>query len=84
MEWEGGGGGGGRTDRIMNVGQRGGQLLGLASDFGRVMSASDSSSVPYHSPDFTLHSSHYKTKRLPYIGTYQASTHPRRAIQLQN
>jgi hypothetical protein len=42
MEWEGGWD---RTDRIMNVGQRGEQLLGLASDFGRVMSASDSSSV---------------------------------------
>lgn len=34
------------TDRIMNVGQRGLQLLGLPSDFGRVMSASDSFSVP--------------------------------------
>lgn len=34
------------TDRIMIVGQRGVQLLGLPSDFGRVMSASDSSSVP--------------------------------------
>jgi hypothetical protein len=42
MEWEGGWD---RTDRIMNVGQRGEQLLGLASDFGRVMSASDSPSV---------------------------------------
>lgn len=30
------------ADRIMSVGQRGEQLLGLSSDFGRVMSASDS------------------------------------------
>ena len=30
------------ADRIMSVGQRGEQLLDLSSDFGRVMSASDS------------------------------------------
>lgn len=48
------------TDRIMVSGQRGVQLLGLPSDFGRVMSASDSSSVHPHLnllPDLSLHGS---------------------------
>lgn len=52
--------GGVSTDRIMVSGQRGVQLLGLPSDFGRVMSASDSSSVHPHLnllPDLSLHGS---------------------------
>lgn len=36
------GGGWDSADRIIDVGQRGGQLLDPSSDFGRVMSASDS------------------------------------------